>query len=167
MTKKNDPVYSGDILTLRQQLIALAAHWRSEGEYWTGTPEDMRSQHCADELLKVVGATDDARVGLDQKAHSILKPFGITNHEPPDRGRQYSDDFKFNETKGWKFVRDIFKEMGTWGKARSEKQRKLLGVVRPLDILIHEKLWWSYSEGWLRGFQRGAQAGKKRYKRGK
>lgn len=154
----------------RDILLALAAHWRSEGEYWDGTPEDKRSQHCADELLKIIGATDSNRVTMDQRG-DLLKPFGITNHEPPDRRQQYCDDFDFMETKGSRFVRLIFKELGDWGRRRpvSKKEAEKRGypdIPRPLDVLIHEKLWWAYTEGWNRGHQRGAQDGRKKYKRG-
>lgn len=39
----------------RDVLLALAAKWRSEGEYWRGTPDDAARQDCADDLLKVLG----------------------------------------------------------------------------------------------------------------
>lgn len=44
-----------DAVPARDVLLALAAKWRSEGEYWRGTPDDAARQECADDLLKVLG----------------------------------------------------------------------------------------------------------------
>jgi hypothetical protein len=161
MPKKKDPVYSGDMLTLRQQLLALAAHWRSQGEYWSGTPADARSQHCADDLLKVIGCTDEHRVALDQKAHDILKPFGIYNCEPSDRNEQWVSYFKFHKKELKWIVKDAEDELDKKGGYKKEPTN------RPRDIIIGEKIMWGYEYGYTAGRVASAKGAKKTYKRSK
>jgi hypothetical protein len=142
-------------------LLALAAHWRAQGEYWSGTPEDSRSQSCADDLLHILGLGKDAHMAAGSEYGELLKAHGIhANTEPKDRGDAESAHVDF---------------MGKESRRIAEEAASLIredlraGTDRATDghqeRIIHEKLSWAFEHGYRDGFQDGAKARKMRYKR--
>jgi len=135
-------------------ILALAANWRSEGEYWSGSPEDARSQHCADQLLKAFGLPVDAHTKAGQDYTVLLQAHGIpAGTAPPDRGTSLAKQFDFDKERAPTFIREMHEEL------ESKKTK------RTLDTILHEKLGWAFELGYREGFGDGANARKTRYKR--
>lgn len=133
-------------------ILALAANWRSEGEYWSGNPADARSQRCADQLLKAFGFDKDAHVGADTDYQKLLTAHGVdTGMEPADKGIPLSKALDFDETMGMKFAQMVINEQAN-------------GSKRSLELMITEKLLWAFERGYREGFEDGAYARETRYK---
>jgi len=135
-------------------ILALAASWRSDGEYWSGTPADSRSQRCADQLLKAFGYDKDAHTAGDPDYVTLLRAHGVSNagFETDDRGTPLGKALVFDETMGLEFAKLVLEEQAA-------------GTKRPLEILILEKLMWAFERGYAEGFEDGANARETRYKR--
>jgi len=137
-------------------LLALAAHWRSQGEYWSGTPEDSRSQSCADDLLKVLGLSKNAHTLAGTEYGCLLKAHGVQAHtEPKDRGNADSAHLEFLDGPAEALAKETVAFIDV--KAATDKPYRV--------SIIHEKLGWAFERGYRDGFQDGAQARKMRYKR--
>lgn len=135
-------------------IIALAANWRAEGEYWEGTPADARSQHCANQLLKAFGLPENAHTQAGEDYGVLLKAHGVTSHmEPPDRGLPDSKSLDFMDEVAPGFVKEM----------KDELESKKTG--RDFDSIVHEKLSWAYEKGFNDGSAFGAKSAKTRYKR--
>jgi len=135
-------------------ILALAANWRSEGEYWVGTREDARSQRCADQLLQAFGLPLDAHTRAGEDYPVLLKAHGIPlPTEPLDRGAPDSKNLDFTDEQ----VPTIIKGM------KEELESKKTG--RSWDLVVEEKLGWAHEIGYREGFDDGANARKTRYKR--
>jgi hypothetical protein len=134
-------------------ILALAANWRSEGEYWSGTPADARSQRCADQLLKAFGFDKGAHLSADNDYQTLLAAHGVeTGVEPADKGVPLSKALDFDETTSEEFVQWVLDEQAT-------------GSKRSLGMMIGEKLLWAFERGYRAGFEDGANARETRYKR--
>lgn len=139
-------------------ILALAANWRSEGEYWSGTREDARSQHCADQLLQAFGLPLDAHTKAGEDYGVLLKAHGVASHtEPPDRGIPDSKHLDFLDERAPLLIKEALEELETKQTQRSKGER-------PLEVILHEKLGWAFEEGYREGFEDGANARKTRYK---
>lgn len=135
-------------------ILALAANWRSEGEYWCGTPEDARSQRCADQLLQAFGLPPDAHVQGGQDYGVLLKAHGVASHtEPTDRGNPDGEEISFMEVRAPQFIKEL----------KDELEAKK--TDRDLDSILHEKLGWAFELGYKRGSVDGVKAANTRYKR--
>lgn len=66
----------------KQIALALASQFRSDGEYWSGTPDHAAFQSCADRLLKAFGLTDDDRVQYDAQRHPQYPRFRVEHGMP-------------------------------------------------------------------------------------
>jgi hypothetical protein len=143
-------------------LLALAAHWRSQGEYWCGTPEDSRSQSCADDLLQVLGLDKDAHTAAGSEYGELLKAHGVRAHvEPKDRGDSSGAHLGFLEGEARRLAEEaavLIREDLRAGTERATKD----GYQ---ESIIHEKLGWAFEHGYCAGFDDGAKARKMRYKR--
>lgn len=119
-------------------LVALIDKWRMEGECWTGTPEDARSQHCADDLEKVLGELGESvRENLSHDTiEALLKENGVSEG-PIDTKIKFGFMGPFMRVKRKKFISDAIKELKS-GK-------------RPADIVIGEKMLWGYEYGYEDG----------------
>jgi len=67
-------------------VLALAANWRSEGKYGCNTPEDARSQRCADQLLQVFGLPLNAHTKAGEDYKVLLQAHGIVAHSVEGQG---------------------------------------------------------------------------------
>lgn len=144
-----------DAKNIRVDLIlALAANWRAEGEYWEGTPADARSQHCADQLLQAFGLPLDAHTLAGEDYGVLLKAHGVASHtEPPDRGTPDAKSIDFSDDIAPKFIKEL----------KDELEAKI--TDRDLDSIVYEKLSWAYEHGFEEGRAFGAKSAKTRYKR--
>lgn len=135
-------------------VLALAANWRSEGEYWSGTAEDARSQHCADQLLLAFGLPIDAHTKADSDYQTLLRAHGIpAGTVPPDQSRKLGKHLNFLDDRASAFIKEVQEELNSKATKRS------------LEAIIHEKLGWAFEAGYREGFEDGANARKTRYKR--
>lgn len=134
-------------------ILALAASWRSDGEYWSGTPADSRSQRCADQLLKAFGYDKDAHTAADPDYVTLLRAHGVSNagFETEDRGTPLGKALVFDETKALEFANLVIEEFKPEAK-------------RSLQLMIIEKLMWAFERGYAEGFEDGAYARETRYK---
>lgn len=123
---------------LIKTVVALAEKWRAEGEFWTGTPEDSRSQSCADDLLKAFGLTDKDRLKMPREEYFAL--MGPT-FEVEDRGEEWAAECAFREGLMRQWTTDLM-EAKFEGKEHDD---------RPLDVRIDEKLHWAFAEGFDKG----------------
>jgi hypothetical protein len=140
---------------IRQDLVlALAANWRAEGEYWSGTPADSRSQRCADQLLKAFGFDKNAYLNADTDYRELLAAHGVSTAGvgPGDRGTPQGKASVFDETKGMELAKMVVEE-------------QTAGTKRSLEMMILEKLMWAFEHGYREGFEDGANAREARYKR--
>jgi len=135
-------------------LIALAAHWRSQGEYWCGTPADSRSQGCADDLLKVLGLSKDAHIQAGTDYREMLKAHGVAaGVEPQDRGKSDGAHLEFLDGEADRLSKEGFEEFCS----TTDKEEQLAA--------LHQRLGWAFEHGYAEGFGDGANARKMRYKR--
>ena len=128
-------------------LLALAAHWRSQGEYWSGTPADSRSQGCADDLLTVLGLPMDGHLLADKDAGLLLKNHGVSpNVAPKDISTALGPLLNWHE----KLSKELANELA------SPPHRKV-------EVILSEKLTHAFEIGFEEGRKAGAKAQEVRY----
>lgn len=141
-------------------LLALAAKWRSEGEYWTGSRGDAARQQCADDLLRVLGEDPHSFAMSSEDQERLLKDFGLPRH-PSDADLEFLELQKNLQIEG-----DAMLERMNTPEARAAAERLMtatpeelgraavLGAAKEkLRDLMSDISEDHYCAGWLIGLE--------------